>query len=435
MAGSGRDFSRRGFLLSGVAVAQLAAQQKKTSFPSEAKRYLDPTTELDVYRLTDPGHSSTLPAYYNRAVAHNSGSMIFCCDRNGAPQAHRMDLKNRGNQGVDGCGGSRWQLPHPDARQPLVLLFCRPPVVHVHHGGPRKAIYQVPDGWERCPGLTVGPDGTHATFAERQGEKSRLQMVPLLQPGPASTVIEVPFVMSHPIPRPMRAQILFRQGDEALWMVNSDGAQKRQLKLAAGKVGPANWATDGKSLLYLNFPADPMQITTIRECVPDTNGDVLVAKTSQYAHFGFNQPVTVFVGACRSIPSPTILIMLRSTRRELTLCEHKASHPEMTAPRFSPDTQRLYFQSDRDGKPAIYGVHLERFLDKTEGETGSKASPTPVDRSRPGGGPRCCESARGYGGLAAIAATPRGAAGIWPHCDRSSGPSVPCVCAPPRRSR
>jgi oligogalacturonide lyase len=238
--------------------------------------------------------------------------------------------------------------------------------------GRARAIYRVPDDWERCPGLTVGPDGTHATFAERQGEKSRLQMVPLLQ-GPPRTVIETPFVMSDPIPRPLRAQILFRQGDQALWLVNSDGTQKRQLKLAAGKVGPANWATDGKSLLYLNFPSDPMQITTIRECVPDTNGESLVAKTSQYAHFGFNLPATAFVGACRSIPSPTILIMLRSTRRELTLCEHKASHPEMTAPRFSPDTQRLYFQSDRDGKPAIYSAHLERFLDKTDIETGSSS--------------------------------------------------------------
>jgi oligogalacturonide lyase len=215
----------------------------------------------------------------------------------------------------------------------------------------------------------VGPDGTHATFAERRGDTSRLLMAPLVQ-GAARTVVEVPFAMSHPIPRPMRAQILFRQGDDALWMVNHDGTQKRQLKLAAGRVGPASWAADGKSILYLNFPSDPMQITTIRESVPDSNGDALVAKTSQYAHFGFNPPSTVFVGACRSAASPTILIMLRSTRRELTLCEHKASNPEMTAPRFSPDTQRLYFQSDRDGKPAIYGVHVERFLEKTEPDTG-----------------------------------------------------------------
>jgi oligogalacturonide lyase len=177
--------------------------------------------------------------------------------------------------------------------------------------------------------------------------------------------------MRDPIPRPMRAQILFRQDDQALWMVNADGTQKHQLKLTGAQMGPADWAADGKSLLYLSIPADRMQITTIRECVPDTSSDTFVAKTSQYAQFGFNRPATVFVGACRSAASPTILIMLRSTRRELTMCEHKASDPKMTVPRFSPDTQRLYFQSDRDGKPAIYDLHLERFLEKTEPETGS----------------------------------------------------------------
>jgi oligogalacturonide lyase len=370
MAGPGRNFSRRGFLLSGVAASQLAAQQKKTSFPSEAKRYEDPTTELDVFRLTDPGHSSTLPAYYNRAIAHNNGSMIFCCDRNGTPQAHRIDLKNgetRELSDAQDLDGSSLTLT-PDNR--WFCYFAGRQLFISTMAGHARALYEVPEGWERCPGMTVGPDGTHATFAERQGATSRLRMVTLLQ-GMAHTVVEVPFIMSHPIPRPMRAQILFRQGDETLWMVNSDGTQKRQLKLPAGQVGPACWAADGKSLLYLNFPADPMQITTIRECVPDTNSDSLVAKTSQYAHFCFNSPTTVFAGACRSAASPTILIMLRSTRRELTLCEHKASHPEMTAPRFSWDTQRLYFQSDREGKPAIYGLHLERFLEKTEPETGS----------------------------------------------------------------
>ena len=371
MAVGGRNFSRRGFLFSGIAAAQLAAQQKKAaSFPSEVKRYADPTTELDVYRLTDPAHSSTLPAYYNRAIAHNSASMIFCCDRNGSPQAHRMDLKTgetRELSDVNDLDGSSLTLT-PDNR--WFCYFAGRQLFMSTMAGHAKPLYEVPEGWERCPGLTVGPDGTHATFAERQGEKSRLVMVALVQ-GAARVVSEAPFVMSHPIPRPMRAQILFRRGDEALWMVNSDGTQKRQLKLAAGRVGSANWATDGKSLLYLSIPADPMQITTIRECVPDTNADSLVAKTSQYAHFGFNQPVTAFVGACRSAASPTILIMLRSTKRELTLCEHKASQPEMTAPRFSPDTQRLYFQSDREGKPALYGLHLERFLEKTEPETGS----------------------------------------------------------------
>jgi oligogalacturonide lyase len=195
-------------------------------------------------------------------------------------------------------------------------------------------------------------------------------MVSLAQ-GIASTLTESPFVMSHPIARPMRAQILFRQGDSALWMVNADGAQKHPLKLAAGHVGPADWSPDGKTVLYLNFPEDSRQLTAIRECNPDAPSDYLVAKTSQYANFGFNRDTSVFVGASRSHASPCILLMLRVTQRELTLCEHKASSPEMTAPRFSPDAQRVYFQSDRDGKPAIYCVHVERLVEKIDALSGS----------------------------------------------------------------
>jgi oligogalacturonide lyase len=370
MAGAANHPTRRTFLLTTLATAPLAAQQKKTSFPAETKRYSDPTTELEVYRLTDPAHSSALPAYYNRAVAHNSGWMLFCCDRNGTPQAHRIDLKNgetRELTDLEDLDGSSLTLT-PDNRS--FCFFAGRSLFTATVGGRPRSLYQIPEGWERCPGLSVGPDGTHATFAERKGDSSRIRMVPFA-PGAARTVLEMAFPMSHPLNRPLRAQILFRQGDEGLWMVNSDGTQKHQLKLAAGNVGPAMWANDGKTLLYLNLPADKMQITTIREFVPDNNGDALVAKTSQYSQFGFNQPSTVFVGASRSNASPTILIMLRSTKRELTLCEHRASKPEMTAPRFAPDTQRLYFQSDRDGKPAIYCVHVEKFLEKTEGESGS----------------------------------------------------------------
>jgi oligogalacturonide lyase len=91
-----------------------------------------------------------------------------------------------------------------------------------------------------------------------------------------------------------------------------------------------------------------------------------VARTSQFVDFGFNRDTSVFTGASRNAASPTVLILLRVTRRELTLCEHRASHPETVAPMFSPDSQRLYFQSDRDGKPALYGLNVERLVERTE---------------------------------------------------------------------
>ncbi|MGA2194772.1 MAG: hypothetical protein ABSH40_05835 [Bryobacteraceae bacterium] len=368
MAGLARGFSRRGFLFSGFAAGLLAQERPGASFPSAVKRYSDPTTELDVYRLTDPSYSSTLPAAYNRVIAHNNASMLFCCGRNGSPQAFRLDLRSgetRELTTVEDLDGSSLTLT-PDSRS--FCFFGGRSLFLAGLGSRPRELYKIPDGWERTEGLSVGPDGTHATFAERQADGSRLRMVSLAQ-GAARTVVESAFVMNHPIVRPMRAQILFRQGDGALWLVNSDGTQKHSLKLAAGRVGPADWAPDGKTVLYLSFPEDSRQLTAIRECNPDAASDKLVAKTSQFAHFGFNRDTSVFVGASRSTASPTILLLLRITQRELTLCEHKASHPETTAPRFSPDAQRIYFQSDRDGKPAIYCVHVERLVERIDAES------------------------------------------------------------------
>jgi len=368
MAGSARRFSRRSFLIAGLAGTRLAAQGPKgTTFPSDSRRYSDPATEMDVYRLTDPAYTSTMPAYYNRAIARSSGWMLFCCDRGGSPQAFHMDLKS----------GETWQLTEaeeldgasitllPDDRS--FCYFAGRSLHIVNLATPReRKVYQVPEGWDRGAGMSVALDGTHATFAERRGEGWRLRVVTLSH-GAARTVMEGPVEMGDPIARPRRAQILYRQADEALWLVGSDGKQNRRLKLAAGRIGAANWAPDGKTILYLNIPEDRTQLNAIREYGPDTDTDQLVAKTSQFAHFGFNRDTSVFVGASRNTASPYVLILLRVTRRELTLCEHRASHPETVAPVFAPDSQRIYFQSDRDGKPAIYCVHAEKLVERTEG--------------------------------------------------------------------
>jgi oligogalacturonide lyase len=367
MAGSARSLSRRSLILCGIGAFRLLAQSTKgTAFPADSHRYADPTTELEVFRLTDPAYSSTLPAYYNRALAHNSGTLLFCSDRAGSPQAFRMDLKTaqtRQLTEVRDLDPSSLTFT-PDNRS-ICFFAGRSLYIAGLSSLRQRELYQLPEGWERSPGMSVGPDGTHATFAERRGDASRLRMV-TLEKGAARTVVEAPFAMSDPIARPMRAQILYRQKDQALWLVNSDGTQNRQLKTADGRIGPANWASDGKTLLYLNFPADTTQLNSIREVTPDANTDKLVSKTSQFIHFGFNRDTSVFVGASRNAASPTILLLLRVTRRELTICEHKSSHPETVAPIFSPDSQRIYFQSDRDGKSAIYGVHVEKLVEKTD---------------------------------------------------------------------
>ena len=360
--------SRRSLLASGVVAVRALADEphgpKGQVFDSEWKRYSDPATELEVYRLTDPAYTSTLPAYSNRIISRNSAFLIFSSDRTGSPQAFRMDLKSGETRQLtdskDLDGASLNLLP--DGRS--FCYFAERTLYLVNFANLReREIYTIPEGWERSPGLCVGADSAHVIFAEHRNGGSRLRSVSLLR-GAARTVVETPVLMEHPIERPLRGQILYRESGQDLWLVGSDGRQNRRLKLAAGGVGPANWSADGHSLVYLNFPEDPKQLNAIREYFPDDDTDKLVARTSQYVHFGFNRDTSVFVGASRNAASPVVVILLRVTRRERVLCEHKASHPETVAPMFSPDAQRIYFQSDRHGKPALYSMHVDRLVEK-----------------------------------------------------------------------
>lgn len=339
---------------------------KAAVFPSDWRRYTDASTDLEVYRLTDPAYSSALPAYYNRAVARNRRFLLYSCDRTGSRQAFSMDLASGQSRQLTECedldGASLALLPNNAS----FCYFAGRRLCVANLAAPEeRTVYTVPAQSERGAGLSVTPDGASALFVERQANLYRVRMVPLTR-GQARTVVEAAPEISDPIMRPQRRQILYRQRDAALWLADANGQPGRQLKIAAGRAGPANWAPAGGTVLYLNFPADPTQLNAIREYAPEGDTDKLVAKTSQYVHFGFNRDTSVFVGASRNAASPAVLIMLRVNGRELTICDHRASRPEMVAPIFSPDAQRIFFQSDRHGKPAIYCVHMERLVERIE---------------------------------------------------------------------
>jgi oligogalacturonide lyase len=361
--------TRRALLAALASTALHGELEKGRNFPSEWKRYKDSATEFDVYRLTDPAFSSHLPAHYNRAVSRRHGFLLFSSDRAGSNQAFRMDLKT----------GECRQLTqaHELDMASLSLLpddrgfgfFDGPSLRQGNLSSLRdREVYRIPEGWTRGAGASMTGDGVSSLFFEISPKSSRLQLVGMAK-GSATTIVESPFPGAHPIARPRRAQVLYRQGDEALWLVNFDGRQNRKLKTAPeGTIGTAFWAPNGRTVLYLHIPTDTTKLVAIREHTPDENSDKQVATTSQFASLGCNGDASVFVGASRNRNSPHILILLRVARRELTLCEHRSSDPFAVSPIFSPDSQRIYFQSDRDGKQAIYRVQVERFVEETDTE-------------------------------------------------------------------
>jgi oligogalacturonide lyase len=360
--------SRRRFL-TGISAAILKAQSqsgKGQTFPSDAHRYTDAATEFAVLRLTSPSYSSHLTAYYNRAFI-GRGSLLFSNDRTGRPQVYRAELRN----------GQTRQLTDAANLDPASVAlvardrsFCyfdghslrQSTLSNLHE----REIYRIPDRSERAPGLSVASDGGRALFVERDAGVYRVRIVGLAH-GAVSTVVESREEIADPLARPGHSQILFARGG-SYWLTGYDGQGEIRLPLAKGQNLIPRWSENGTELLYLNLPAEPGQLNAIREFTPANHTDKLASKTSQFGSFGANADASVFVGASASKASPHVLILLRSTHRELTLCEHRASNPRAVAPLFTPDSQRIVFDSDLHGKPAIYTMGVERFVEETESE-------------------------------------------------------------------
>lgn len=337
--------------------------------PAERVRYLDPGTEFEVFRVTDPKHSSFLPPAANRLFPRRGGLLLYASDRGGTLQAYTLDLKKwESNALTDASALDPASLTlTPDDRS---VVYADSGSLHIvaAGGGNRRELYRFPQGALPSGGgqplrVAVTADGPSVLFAE---SGTILRMLPLAGGGGAPRkVAENREGIDVPLVRPRRASVLYRSKD-ALWLANFDGQRQARLKTAPeGGIGPAFWSPDGRLVFYLHFPADGRS-NTIREHNPDTGEDKLLGRTSQYVAFSANADASVFVGSSMSKAGPYVLLMLRSVRRELAICEHKASDPARVAPVFSPDSQKVFFQSDRHGKPALYSMVVDRLVEKTE---------------------------------------------------------------------
>ena len=356
--------TRRQFLSAIPALASWDALGTNQIFPSEAKRYPDPATEFEVLRLTDPAHTCRLPQYFSRAISRKTNFLLYTSDRTGALQAFRMDLKNWESRQITNANALVADSLVLGSDERLFYYADGTTVFMSNLANLRaKSVYEAPDGAE-IRSVSVAEDGTTAMVVESARGVWRLRTIRLVGSGPTG-IIESPVAIVDPIPRPRRAGILYRRGGE-LWLASYDGTQNYKLRVAAGGVGPAIWSADGRTVLYLSFPETGKKLNSIREFDPDANEDKTVADTSQYVHFGRNTDASVFAGASSSKASPYILLLVRSVKRELAICEHRSSDPTQVAPVFSPNSQRLFFHSDRHGKLAIYTVRVERLVEETD---------------------------------------------------------------------
>lgn len=319
-------------------------------YPAERFRYADPATELEVIRLTDPSFASGLSAPHLRQFARRSDALLYWSERDGKKQAYHLDLKS----------GASKQLSEAAALDPLSLALANDERSFFYFDGPSLIETSLPSIHTKTiheaalnrTGMAVAFEGS-VLFAEG----SRIMRVRRQK---VALELEATGAVDAILPRPRHPDVVWRSG--GVWWIG-----QKQLKLAPGRVGEAVWSPSGQTLLYLHIPDDAKALITLREHAPESGADAEVARTSQFATFAPNGDASVFTGASRSKASAYVLLLLRVTRRELTLCEHHASDPAMVSPIFTPDSQSVFFVSDRHGKPAVYRVHVEKFVEETEG--------------------------------------------------------------------
>jgi oligogalacturonide lyase len=354
--------SRRAFLYTVPAVA-FTAEDTLAVIPSEKRGFHDPATEFDLTRLTDPEKSNCwLPRPPLKALSRGDSFLLYCSDRSGSPQAWRMDLRSGESRQLTTAAA---MIPSTLTFGPAdrsVLYFDRSSLISLQ---PRpKTLYTIEPGWSFGGQFAISANGSRAAVAEERNGMVRLRVVDLGRGG-ADTLLESPEPIRFLRFRPRRDGLLYgHSGNMAL--IGFDGRGNRNLQIAAGSVIDAQWSADGHVAHYLSVPSDSAKATQLREYLPDSAEDKLIGPTTQFASFARNGDSSVFAGISGSKGSPYILLLLRSARRELTVAEHKASRVSRSAVIFAGNSQRLYYETDRQGRSAIYTIALERFVEKTD---------------------------------------------------------------------
>jgi oligogalacturonide lyase len=351
----------------GVAAATLQTKRSRPPIAvGEFTRLIDPVTENNLLRLTSLASNNVLPRSSNRFISLRSRFLVFSSDRGGKFAPYRLDLH----------AGIVHQLT--DAAQLDVSSLSLDPT--------ERRLFFIDDGAlielqlinNKRSKLSEGGVTAFAHLAGPSGllivRDRRLQFLDSQTIGP-QTIAPQPLaddVDSFCLPAPGARGCLFARNSDSpkereFWFAPLNHTQKSSpVLLAKGEISFPFWSEDGRSLLFLRrVQQGAAALSEIHQVAVDSRCEQRVSPTSQFAAFAPNRDGSVFVGASGSKAQPDIILLLRSPVREMTICEHHSKSAASADPVFAPDSRRVFFQSDREGKTAIYSIDVQLLVEPT----------------------------------------------------------------------
>lgn len=346
-------------LIPGSLMAAGIREPKEQSLPQagEFVRLADPATENPVVRLTTPAYSSVLPAATNRFVSLKPRLILCSSDRNGAMAPFSIDLRT----------GAVRQIAAAAKLDPASLCL---------DAGGRNVYFldglelqEIAAAGKRSP-KQIADDVSSFGMGQSRSELFVIQRGKLQQLDGNGTTILAEDAIGPCVVRPGGRGCLFvrqrSEGERELWYADVAEPSKPSL-VARGLVSDPFWSADAESVLFLRqVPFNNVLVSEVHQVRPGEGAERSISRTSQFAAFSPNGNDSVFVGASGSRAQPNVILLLSSLHRELTLCEHRSSRAVDVKPVFSPDSRRVYFQSDREGKSAIYSVNVESLVDPVD---------------------------------------------------------------------
>lgn len=401
-----RRISRRWFLAAATSSPAFPRNLRGTRLDTPREGFRDGLTEREVFRLTDPSVLHHLPGHNHRFIARNNSFLLLLAEHGGVRHVHRLELKRRRlTQVTDGAAVHPYAVCLRGNDRGFYYLQGNELIQADLGGAGRRVHYRCPQGWTLTGEMDISRAGRYAALVEMREEdwhpdparlfasdpRCRVRVVEIRRgpPGRGSSRVaaEEGRWLSAPRFRPWRSQLLYMR--EGPWrrvrrrfhLVGLDGTGKAGLRPARGRerLTRAYWQADGSRLRYVRFPDGDRWKASICSVVPETGQEAEEASCSAFSWFRENADGTAIAGASRRPSGPNVYVLFPRMRREITLCEHLSSlagYPvagtdrldplaAVPDPVFSGDSAWLYFVSDRDGMPALYGMPVDDLVGST----------------------------------------------------------------------
>lgn len=396
-------WSRRAFLAAGgLSSARLSANGKGTRLESPITEFDDELTGRKVERLTNPEILFHLPHHHHRFLSRRSDFLLLSGEAAGSRQAYVYDLdRERLTQLTEGPGFHPYSPTMDERERDFYYLQGDELKSASLRGRGETVIFRCPEEWSLSGHLSVSADARWAAVIEiKQGHEEddpakqfkgrprcRLRAIEIERPENNLVLAEERRWLAHPQFRPGRSEVLFAhegpwdEVDDRIQIVGLDGEKPRSIRLRRGDetIGHEYWSADGSRIYYVHFPNKTLRGATIRSLDPESTAEAVVSPCSAFGWLQNNRDGSVIAGSSRRPSGPNVYVLFARLKREVTLCEHASSskpYPVAGSERvdhdcaqpetvFSPDSQWVYFVSDKDGRPAIYRTKVEDLVEAT----------------------------------------------------------------------